>query len=116
MQILFKKITSTKYDFNLDIESLKVEGVYYRNKALVCIDALVSGETPNICFRCGENFTQIINTNLELKICQNKYIKSQDNELLDIIEVFNDKICFNEIFISEINSFKSDYFACKKCQ
>ena len=115
MQIFFKKITQQKSNFNLDINDVKIEGIFYRDKRLVCIDARLDGKISNQCFRCGNDFIQEINSNLELKISQNEYKDQQDETLLDIIEVFNDKICFNEIFISEIDSIKSDYHACKNC-
>ncbi len=116
MEVLFKKITNQKSDFDLNIDELCIQGCFYRDKDLVVINAKINGKTPNNCFRCNEEFEQNIDTKVELKLSQNEYRIDKDDELLDIIEVFNDKINFEEIFISEINSIKSGYYACNKCQ
>ena len=116
MEVLFKKITAQKSNFNLKIDELCIQGCFYRDKNLVIINATINGKTPNNCFRCNEEFEQNIDANIELKICQNEYRTNKDDELLDIIEIFNDKIHFEEIFTSEINSIKSGYYACNKCQ
>ena len=43
-------------------------------------------------------------------------IKTEKNELSDTVEFFDGNIDLKEVFESELEAFKSDYFYCEKCK
>ncbi len=74
----------------------------------------ISGQTPHICDRCGDEFLLSLDENIEVIASDGLYEEPQE-ELDNIIEFFDGFINFEEIFISELEAIKSDYFYCKKC-
>ena len=42
--------------------------------------------------------------------------KYRENELSDTVEFFDGNIDLKEVFESELEAFKSDYFYCEKCK
>ena len=46
----------------------------------------------------------------------NGIYKDKDDELSNTIEFYNGQIDTDEILISELEAYKSDYFYCDKCK
>ncbi len=107
----------TKDGFDL---SLKRDGVDFFVKTLKLNEKLakcsgkISGETPHLCDRCGDEFLLCLNEDVEVMASDGLYEEPQE-ELDNIIEFFDGFIDFEEIFISELEAIKSDYYYCKKC-
>ncbi|MCD8214026.1 MAG: hypothetical protein LUC34_08310 [Campylobacter sp.] len=56
-----------------------------------------------------------MNQEIKLFLSDGVYI-DVENELSDTIEFFDGNIDLQEVFKSEIESFKSDYFYCENCK
>ena len=67
------------------------------------------GEIKYICDRCGEEFMLPVDQNVELNLSDGVY-KDNENELSDTMEFYDGNIDLIEVFESEIEAFKSDYF------
>jgi len=117
LKINFKKVTKNKGDFSLDFggdkDSLRFEGVYFKNSyGLVEIEAKIVGELFRECDICGEEKKSQIEEALVLYVSDSLY---KSEEFLDVIEFLDGIIDFDMLFESEIESIKAQYFRCENC-
>ena len=103
MIIPFSKIANKEINFEL-----------VRNNDLV-FSGTIKGEIKYICDRCGDEFMLPIDQDVELNLSDGVY-KDRENELSDTVEFFDGNIDLKEVFESELEAFKSDYFYCEKCK
>ena len=116
MKIAFAKIANNLIPFEIQKENLNFSGNLKRvNSNIVECKLAIKGDLIHSCDRCGEDITLDLNENLDLLISDGIYKDSEEN-LENVIEFFDGHIDLEEIFISEIEAFKSDYFYCEKCK
>ncbi len=117
MKIEFKKIDSTEKDFEVSLDELKFQGIFKRSERnLIKIDGKIVGLLSVICDRCCEPYDKEIEESILLYAANGEYqAKSGENEDIDIIEFFDGFVDFDAILESEVESIKSDYYICKKC-
>ena len=113
MKIVFDKIGSTGKPIGLEVQGIKLEGTlqksgYHR----ITLDAKMEGSLKLDCDRCGQSFDYDATTPLRLKLTD---MVSEDKDDLDIIEFLDGKIDILYILQSEMNTFKSTYHYCDKC-
>ena len=72
----------------------------------------MSGSIELSCDRCGDTYNYDLNNKLQLKLSD---IVSEDKDDLDIIEFLDGEIDLSYILQSEMNTFKSAYNYCDKC-
>ena len=116
MKIPFDKINSFGREFEYKSDStpiilngkLKKSG-YHR----VSIEGNLKGTIEVSCARCGVEINRDIDENLKFTI-SDQFIETTDN--LDIIEFIDGIIDIDYIVDSEINSLKSSYNYCPKCE
>ncbi len=72
----------------------------------------MSGSIELSCDRCGNAFDYDLGSNLKLKLSDQV---SEDKDDLDIIEFLDGEIDISYILQSEINTLKSAYHYCNKC-
>jgi uncharacterized metal-binding protein YceD (DUF177 family) len=113
MEIAFDKVGSTVKPISLSLESVLLEGTLQKSGYhQVILDAQLSGCLDLLCDRCGTTFVSNIDSRLNLKLSD---LVSEDKDDLDIIEFLDGKIDILYILQSEINTFKSTYNYCDKC-
>lgn len=115
MIIEFRKVPLTSSPFDMEIDSIKISGDFYKiNNKLVDIKAKLSGEVPVICNRCAKEFGISVDEEVELKVSDGVYSTNDDLEEL-VYETFDSNINFDDIFGSEIEAIKTDYHFCSEC-
>lgn len=116
MKIQFQKISNQPVSFELESGDLKffVDLRKKSDKLLFC-NARIFGNLAHNCDRCGDDIVLGLDENLTLLISDGIYTQSE-NELDDVVEFFNGEIDLDELFLSEIEAFKSDYFYCENCK
>lgn len=116
MKIQFQKISNQPVSFELENGSLKFF-VNLRKKSdkLLSCSARIFGDLAHNCDRCGDDIVLKLDENLSLSISDGIYTQGE-NELDDVVEFLNGEIDLDELFTSEIEAFKSDYFYCEKCK
>ncbi|MBE8584556.1 hypothetical protein YZ70_03405 [Campylobacter concisus] len=117
MIIPFSKIANKEINFELVRNNdLIFSGILKRKDPfLVKCQGTIKGEIKYICDRCGDEFMLPIDQDVELNLSDGVY-KDRENELSDTVEFFDGNIDLKEVFESEIEAFKSDYFYCEKCK
>lgn len=117
MKLYFNKITQDGVDFIYEEQNCKISGKANPiNKNLVKLLGKLEGKTTFICSKCGDEEEVFLNEELEVYASNGIMNINHDEELLNIIEFFNNQINLEDVFISEFESYKSDYFYCKKCK
>ncbi len=84
------------------------------NKELVKCTGNISGKTPHQCDRCGEELELDLNEDIEVLVSDG--VAKPTENLQNIIEFFDGDVNFSELFTSELEAIKSDYFYCNKCK
>lgn len=113
MTIIFDKVNSTAKPIGLSVEGICLEGTLQKSGYhQVTLDSKLSGALSLSCDRCGENYLYDMASSLRLKLSD---LISEDKVDLDIIEFLDGKIDLLYILESEINSIKSSYHYCGKC-
>lgn len=116
MKLSFHKITKQPSDFELEKDGLKFSGfLVYQNPKIVKCKGKISGSTPHLCDRCGAEISLLINQDVDLLLSDGIY-KDADNEFSDVIEFFDGEMDLDEVFVSEVEAYKSDYFYCENCK
>ncbi len=113
MKIVFDKISSTAKPIELSSDGVLLEGTLKKSGYhQVTLDAQMSGSIELSCDRCGDTYNYNIDNKLQLKLSD---LVSEDKDDLDIIEFLDGEIDILYILQSEINTFKSTYNYCDKC-
>ncbi len=114
MKIEFNKISQNGINFETKYEKIVFLGTAKKiDKNLVkCIGA-IEGAFSHCCDRCGSDFKQDIQQNVEIYACNGMY--KDEGEYINLIEFFDGFINFDTMLHSELESFKCDYLYCNKC-
>ncbi len=84
------------------------------SRDLIKCKGKIFGQTKHICDRCGDEFLLQIDEDIEVLVSDG-FAKPSKEELQNIIEFFDGFVDFDEVFISELQAIKCDYFYCKNC-
>lgn len=113
MKIAFFKISNTPLNFDIKNEAIEFSGnIVKKDLKNVKLQARIFGEIPHFCNHCGADITLKIDENLDLIISDG----ISDMSSLDVVECLNGDIDLDEILLSEIEAYKSDYFYCENCK
>ncbi|CAD7286346.1 hypothetical protein [Campylobacter suis] len=116
MKLSFNKVTKQPSNFELLKDGLNFSGfLVSQNQKIVKCQGKISGSTPHFCDRCGVEISLFINQDVDLLLSDGIY-KDVDNEFSDVVEFFSGEIDLDEVFISEVEAYKSDYFYCENCK
>ena len=114
MKIVFDKIGQTPKPFDLEVESISLEGTLTkRGYRRVRLEGELKGATEVACDRCGEVYQYDMRGSLHLTL-SDEVIETEDD--LDIIEFVDGVIDLEFIVQSEIASIKNSYHNCKVCE
>jgi len=112
----FRKVPSSKSNFQTKYLDLDLSGVFHRDSGTtVFVDALLNGKVEVDCCRCGEEFSYLIDDNIKFLISDGVFSDKTVEDDIIVIET-KDKINFDTILQSEIDSIQSDYHICNSCQ
>jgi len=113
MRIAFRKISTQKGNFEVNIDSLSFSGTFTRDRDdLVVLDSILKGDIQLSCDRCGEEFVKDYVEPLTLKVSEGYY----EGDDLDVIESHDHFVDFDMIAKSEIEAIKNEYHYCDKCK
>ena len=88
MKIEFRKVPVQEKNFELELNSVKIEGTFCKiSPKLVKIDSKLTGKIPAQCSRCGKEFELNIDEKLSLLVSDGAYSSQESEEL--VIEVTN---------------------------
>lgn len=115
MRVDFTRVSKDGQTISLDEENVKFTALISKlSENKVKCEGKIQGELLHTCDRCGDEFNLHIDEDVEI-FAYNGMAKSSEDKLENIIEFFDGFIDFDEIFISELEAIKSDYFYCKNC-
>ena len=120
MKIEFRKIAFEPKNFALNLKDddfdIAIKGTILRTSDdLIKIDSHLSGKIQLICDRSGEEFMKDLDLHLVLFAKNGKWSEnkreshSESDENLAVIEIFDNFVDLDAIFLGEIESIKLDY-------
>ena len=113
MKIAFSKVTNNKIPFEIKENGIVFSGnLVSLTHNLVKCHAEINGEMTHNCDRCGNDINIKINESVELILSDGIYKDSEDC-LDDAIEFFDGFINLDDVLVSEIEAYKSNYFYVK---
>jgi len=114
MNIPFRRITKTPTEFNVTSEGITLKGeVYFTERNLALLEAVLSGEIQLTCDICAEDFATMLNEKIELLISNGIY--KGFNETYDVVEI-EETLDFGALMHSEIELIRNDYHSCESCK
>jgi len=118
MKIDFRKVPLQKKDFLIESNSVKFLGSFSKiSSKLVDIDSKIEGNVDVSCCKCGEEFSKLLQENINFLLYDGLYTSDDERDLNKIIiEVEGGVIDFEELLQGELESFRSDYHICKSCE
>jgi hypothetical protein len=116
MKIEFRKVPLQNSEFEISLDSAQLSGTFSKiSSKLAKIEAKIDGNLDVDCCKCGSTFPITLNEEINLLISDG--IFSEDDEVEEIvIEIDEHIIDFEEIFQSELESLKSEYYVCDSCK
>ncbi|CAE10993.1 conserved hypothetical protein [Wolinella succinogenes] len=110
MRIDFKKITREPKKFSLSAFGCDMEGSIQKIEVnLFQVDAKLRGEIELICDRSGEEYTQKLDEELNLKVSDGLYTPGSEEEDFDVMEFFGGQLDMEELLASELESIRLSY-------
>jgi len=115
MRIAFRKVPLEGVDVNLQRDDVFLHAHTKRESAnmLLC-EGKLEGELEHLCDRCGSPMVLKVDEVVSVWI-SDQALPPSEEELPNAIEFFDGFVDFEELFTSELEAFKSDYFYCKNC-
>ena len=115
MKITLRKVTKTPLDFELKSNEITFKGyLEYHSGKLILLKAYLRGFINKPCDICAEEFTLLVDENIEFFISDGLY-ENNNNIELDVVESFDSMADLEELLASEIELIKSDYHSCESC-
>jgi len=114
MKVVFKKIPSCGIDFETSLENIKFYGkLEKKSKNLAQCKGKLEGTLGCQCARCGEDMTLHVDEVVDLFASDGMFESSE--ELLEVMEFFEETVDLDTILLSEVETLKSDYNYCSTC-
>jgi uncharacterized metal-binding protein YceD (DUF177 family) len=115
MKIEFRKLPLVPSEFEITSDSVKFLGNFSKISTNIAkIDATIEGDLLVDCCRCGEEMLVKLNEKVELLLSDGIY-KQKDEDDLVVIEIDNHTVDFDELLQSELESLRSEFYTCSKC-
>ena len=115
MKISFKKIPASGVNFETSLEQIKFYGkLEKKSKNLVRCIGKLEGTLLCQCARCGDEMTLDVNEEIDLFASEGMYQSGE--ELIDVVEFFEETVDLDTILLSEVETMKSDYNYCFTCK
>ncbi len=116
MRIAFCKVPIEGVELNLQRDKLFLNAHVKKESAnLLLCEGKLEGQLSHCCDRCGVPI-EIKVDEVILVWMSDQALPSSLEELPNAIEFFDGFADFEELFTSELEAFRSDYFYCNNCQ
>jgi len=118
MKIEFRKIPLQGSEFDISSDSVKFSGIFSKISSTIAkVDATITGKMTVDCCRCGDEMLISLEEKSEFLVSDGLYKQDQDseNELI-VVEVENHTVDFDELLQGEMESVRSDFHICEKCE
>ena len=113
--IPFKHLDSVPMAFEAKQEGASFLGTIVHKKYNIAqLNGTITGSIFIPCDICAEVFEKVLNEEVFFFLADG-IIHENDSEL-EIVEIENSVINLDELFSSELELIKSDYFCCSKCE
>jgi hypothetical protein len=114
MKIVFKKVPYIGVDFETSFENIRFYGkLEKKSKNLVHCSGKLEGTLACLCDRCGDDLSLHVDEKIDLLTSDGLYKSTQ--ELVEVMEFFDETIDLDTILQSEVETLKSDYHYCATC-
>jgi len=115
MKIAFKKLGSQPLHFETNSDNAFFSGDLIMKKSnLAQLNGTITGSISIPCDLCAEEVEQSLNEEIEFYLSDG--IFEGNDESMDIVEIDQSIIDFEELLKAELELIKSDYFCCKNCE
>jgi len=116
MKIGFAKVGTTAIPFEVSKGNLKFSGTLSKfSRYLIELEAKITGHLEVPCDICAEDFNHSVKESVKFHLSDG--LSRVENESLeDIVEIQDSMIDLEEIFESELELYKSNYFTCSECK
>lgn len=115
MTISFRKLGSQPLAFELNRDNARFSGELILKKSnLAQLNGTITGSISIPCDICAEIIEMPLNEEVSFYLSDG--IFEGNDEELDIVEIEKSMIDMDELFRSEIELIKSDYFCCASCE
>ena len=116
MKIGFAKVGTTAIPFEISKGNLNFSGTLSKfSRYLIELEAKITGDLEVTCDLCAEEFTDSVNESV--KFHHSDGLSKVENESLeDIVEIEDSIIDLDELLVSELELYKSNYFSCENCK
>jgi len=115
MKILFNKIPQNGMEFKTSYKDIKFYGKLKKeSRNLVQCNGKLEGTLDCSCDRCGDDISLHVDEKIKVIACDGFYKSGE--ELLNIIEFFEENVDLDTILLSEVETLKSDYHYCSACK
>lgn len=113
--IPFKQLNSIPLEFSVKAENALFTGTILLKKYNIAqLNGTISGSITVDCDICAETVERPINEEVNFYLSDGIITTNEDE--LDIVEITSAMINMEELFNSEIELLKSDYFCCSNCE
>lgn len=117
MKFSFLKISNQQIPFEIELGELKFLGNLKRKDSkIVLCEAKISGKAPHQCDRCGDDIVLNLKEDVRLLLSDGVCDVKDSESFYDIVECFDGEVDLNDVLVSELEAYKSDYFYCEKCK
>ncbi|PHR55104.1 MAG: hypothetical protein COA44_11270 [Arcobacter sp.] len=116
MEIGFAKVGTPAIAFEISKGNLKFSGTLRKfSRYLIELEAKITGDLDVPCDVCAEAFTHAVNESVKFHLSDG-LSKVENESLEDIVEIEDSMIDLKELFESELELYKSNYFTCSECK
>ena len=113
--IPFKHLDSVPMAFEAKQEGASFLGtIVHKKHNIAQLNGTITGSIFIPCDMCAEVFEKVLNEEVSFFLADG-IIHENDSEL-EIVEIENSVIDLDELFSSELELIKSDYFCCSNCE
>ena len=116
MKIGFAKVGTTAIAFEISKGNLNFSGTLRKfSRYLIELEAKIIGNLEVPCDLCAEAFTHEVNESVKFHLSDG-LSKVENESLEDIVEIEDSMIDLDELLVSELELYKSNYFSCENCK
>jgi uncharacterized metal-binding protein YceD (DUF177 family) len=115
MNIAFRRLSSTPHDFEVKRDNAHFSGeIILKKSHLAQLNGTITGSISIPCDICAEPIEKELDEHVSFYLSDGVYHGS--DEELDVVEIERSMIDVDELFRSELELIRSDYYCCPNCE
>ncbi|MEW5833205.1 MAG: YceD family protein [Campylobacterota bacterium] len=115
MLIPFRRLGAVPVDFELNRDNARFSGeIFLKKSNLAQLNGTITGSISIPCDICAEPIETPLNEEVSFYLSDGIY-KGNEEEF-DVVEIDTATIDMDELFRSEIELIRSDYYCCSNCE